>query len=261
MLEEVTHTTLEGFLADAKRVVDIFGIGFVVERTESVGLHLEVVEKLLTEVRDALLTKVLLQFEVDFSVFTHLLHKGGHSVARVERLENLILENQSTIALVHDGFHTEVSFLLDNCLYGVTRLIRRKLLRQELLQFCRSDDAVGDAVDITINKVFLALNHAHLLFLERTEEVLHQSPIEESTKFVGPLHFEIGKFVDLHKRVFSSGDESFLTIEIEEHINDVSHFRAFGNISFWQQYIAHFSGIEIHAEIHFSQHFEAVALS
>ena len=93
MLEEVAHTTLEGFLADAKRVVDVFGIGFVVERTESVGLHLEVVEKLLTEVRDALLAKVLLQFEVDFAVFTHLLHEGGHSVTRVERLDNLILEN------------------------------------------------------------------------------------------------------------------------------------------------------------------------
>ena len=40
MLKEVAYTTLEGFLADAKRVVDVFSIGFVVKRTESVGLHL-----------------------------------------------------------------------------------------------------------------------------------------------------------------------------------------------------------------------------
>ena len=97
VLVEVAHTALEGFLAHAEGVVDVFSIGFVVERTEAVGLHLEVVEQLLAEVGDALLAEVLLKLEVDFTVFAHLLDEGCEAVARMEWLEYLVLEEKKIL--------------------------------------------------------------------------------------------------------------------------------------------------------------------
>ena len=105
------------------------------------------------------------------------------------------------------------------------------------------------------------MNHAHLLFLERAEKVFHESPVEECAVFVGPFHFEVGKFVHFHEWVFGGGNESFLAVEVEKHIDDVAHLGAFGDVALGQEYVAHFACVEVHAEIHFSQHFEAVALA
>ena len=123
VLVEVAHATLEGFLAHAEGVVDVFGIGLVVEWTEAVGQHLEVVEELLAEVGDALLAEVLLQLEVDFAILAHLLDEGGEAVACVERLEDFVLKDESTVALIDNGFHAEFGLLLDEDFDGIARLV------------------------------------------------------------------------------------------------------------------------------------------
>ena len=93
------------------------------EWTEAVGQHLEVVEELLAEVGDALLAEVLLQLEVDFAILAHLLDEGGEAVACVERLEDFVLKDESTVALIDNGFHAEFGLLLDDDFDGIARLV------------------------------------------------------------------------------------------------------------------------------------------
>lgn len=115
-------------------------------------------------------------------------------------------------------------------------LLRNRLL--EFLHLAGADNAVGDVVDVAVNQIALASLHPHLLFAERTEEILHQSPVQVSTVFVRPRTFEVGKLSHLDEWMLGGGCEPFLMVEIEEYVKDVTPLRAFGYIALGQQDVA-----------------------
>ena len=112
-----------------------------------------------------------------------------------------------------------------------------------------------------VDDVAMTFLHLHLLFTERHEEVLHQSPIEESTIFVHPCHFQASELVHLHQRLEGGGNETFLIVEINEHIEHIARAASFGHIAGGQQDFTIVSPIEVHTEIHFFHHFQLVVFS
>ena len=146
------------------------------------------------------------------------------------------------------------------CLLSVVRcLFRNRFL--ELFYLAGADDAVGFVVDVAIDLVAFASLHTHFLFAEGTEEVFHQAPIEVGTVFVGPGTFEVGKLPHFDEGMFSGGDEAFLLVEIEEDIEDVPHFGAFGHIAFGQQDVANVAPFEIEPVLFLTQDFQLIPLA
>ena len=66
--------------------------------------------------------------------------------------------------------------------------------------------------------VFLALLHAHLLLAERTEKVLHESPVEERAVLVHPRYLQVSEVAHLAKRMLSSGNRTFVLVKIDKHL-------------------------------------------
>jgi len=58
-----------------------------------------------------------------------------------------------------------------------------------------------------------------LLLAERTEQVFHQSPVQESTVFIGPGALQPGKLAYLGNRMFRGGDGSLVLIQIDKDLN------------------------------------------
>ena len=112
MLVEVAHATLERLLADTERGVDILSVRLVVERTESVLASLQILQQLVAERRDAFFSEISLELQIDLPVRSHLFHVGFQFVAGVKRLEYLVVEDQSPVFTVDDGFHAQVGFLM-----------------------------------------------------------------------------------------------------------------------------------------------------
>ena len=70
--------------------------------------------------------------------------------------------------------------------------------------------------------VFLALLHAHFLFAERTEKVLHESPVEECAVLVHPRYLQVSEVAHLAKRMLSSGNRTFVLVKIDKHLQFVA---------------------------------------
>ena len=131
----------------------------------------------------------------------------------------------------------------------------------ELFYLAGADDTVGFVVDVAIDLVAFASLHTHFLFAEGTEEVFHQAPIEVGTVFVGPGTFEVGELSHFDEGMLSGGDEAFLLVEIEEDIEDVTHFGAFGHIAFGQQDVAYVAPFEIESVLFLTQDFQLIPLA
>ena len=87
--------------------------------------------------------------------------------------------------------------------------------------------------------------HTLLLFTEGAKEVLHQTPMQESTILVGPRHLQTGEVAHLGIGFLCGCDEAFLLIEIEEYSQFVVHLCAFRYISFGQEYFHILSTVEV----------------
>ena len=61
--------------------------------------------------------------------------------------------------------------------------------------------------------------------------------------------------------MFGRGDEAFLLVEIEEHIEDVAHLSAFGHIAFRQQNVANVAPFEIEPVLFLTQDFQLIPLA
>ena len=128
----------------------------------------------------------------------------------------------------------------------------------EFLYLAGADDAVGLVVDVAIDLIAFASLHAHFLLAEGAEEVFHQSPFEIGTIFVRPGAFEIGELTHLNEGVLCGGDEAFVLVEVEEHVNDVANLGAFGHITLGQQDIAYIAAFQIHAVVFFTQDLQLI---
>ena len=131
----------------------------------------------------------------------------------------------------------------------------------ELLNLAGADDAVGLVVDVAIDEVAVSFQHAHFLLAEGAEEVFHQAPVEVGPVFVGPGAFEIGELTHLDEGVLGGGNEAFLLVEIEEHVEGVTHLGALGNIAFGQQDVANLAAFEIDSVVFLTQDFQLVAFA
>ena len=95
----------------------------------------------------------------------------------------------------------------------------------------------------------MALFHAHLLFTEGTEEILHQSPFQESTILVDPCHFQPSELAYFGNRVLGGGNGAFLLIQIDEHLDFVADVHVFGHITLREKDLAFFTAVKVKSEI------------
>ena len=85
-----------------------------------------------------------------------------------------------------------------------------------------------------VDVVGVAALHALLLFAERTEEVLHESPLQESAVLVGPGTFQIGELANFGNRVLGGGHDAFVVVEVEEHFYFVADVHVGGDVTLWE---------------------------
>ena len=85
-----------------------------------------------------------------------------------------------------------------------------------------------------VHNIAFALLHALLLLAEGTEEVLHQSPIEESSVFIHPRNLQISEVAYFTKRMLSSSYGTLFLVEVYEHFKFVAWFYVLWYITFGQ---------------------------
>ena len=96
-----------------------------------------------------------------------------------------------------------------------------------------------------IDIVALAFHHALFLLAERTKEVFHQSPIQESAILVRPGALKPCKFADLDQRAQGCGNEFLVLVEVDEDFNCITDGKTIGNITRRQEYFAIITTIEV----------------
>ena len=107
LLVEEAKGFLEVFLATVESLVDVFGVTLVGE-SHFAAICLEMVEDGVGEVINA----HLLDFgkgDIDFPIGTHLLDKGGESVANVDFLIGLVLVDLSPVGIINDDTISQVA--------------------------------------------------------------------------------------------------------------------------------------------------------
>ena len=223
-------------------------------------LVLDILQKFGTEITDLPHT-IFLKRQVYFTVLTHLTHISCHLHSRLQCLENFFLIHQTTELIVYNHFVTEVGLLPNHYFHFVTLVVRRYFFGKISLYFGRRHDTITVFIHMCMNHIAMTFLHLHLLFAERDEKILHQSPIQECTIFIHPGHFQTSKLTNLYLRFEGSGNETFLIIQINEHIEHITRLGTFGHITGRQQNLAVVSSIEVDTEIHFLHYFQLVVFS
>ena len=78
-----------------------------------------------------------------------------------------------------------------------------------------------------VDDVALANLHLFLLLTERTEEILHQSPVEEGAILVHPRAFETSEVTHLGEGCLRCCHEPLLLVEVDEAAHLVTYLCAF----------------------------------
>ena len=112
-----------------------------------------------------------------------------------------------------------------------------------------------------VDDIRIAFYHAHLLFAEGTEEVFHQSPVEESSVLVDPCHFEVGEVAHHCLWRLCGGYGALVLVEIDEYVEGVARFAAFRHIACGQKDFAFVAAVEVHAEVYGLYYFQGVYLA
>lgn len=84
-----------------------------------------------------------------------------------------------------------------------------------------------------MNDIRATCLHALLLLTERTEEVFHQSPIEECTKLINPSHLKVGKIAYHSLRLECGSHTALLIVEIDKHFHLIAYLKSFWHIAVW----------------------------
>lgn len=125
----------------------------------------------------------------------------------------------------------------------------------------RSGYAVAFIVYVDVYHVAVALLHLLPLLAERHEEVFHQSPVQESAVLVDPCHTQPGKLAHGGVRMQGGGYQTLVHIEVDEDFELLSHAAALGHVAAGQQDFAVVAAVQIHPEVDFFYHLQAVVLS
>ena len=151
----------------------------------------------------------------------------------MERLEDLAVVEQGGIFILHDGLEAKLCLLPNQDVHLLASLVGRAVFGEELIHLGRSHETETLIVLVAIHDVTLTLHHTHLLLTEGHEKVFHQPPIQESTILVHPAHLQIAELSHLYQRGLRGSHQSFLIVQIEKHIQQVSLLSAFGDVALW----------------------------
>ena len=175
-----------------------------------------------------------LKFQVNLPVTPHLLDISRHTLARLQRLENLVMIQHSVELVVYDDLVSQVGTLPYQGIHFFACLVFGMFLRQEMFYLGRSHNAVTFLVDIDINNVSAALHHLGFLLAIGNKKVFHQPPIEECTVLIDPSHFQASKLAHLNVRLKGSCHQTFFHIQIDKDIQHIARLAAFGHITLRQ---------------------------
>lgn len=186
---EVTDSFLKHFLADLERALDVIGRTLVAERTEAV-MALDPFQERVGKVK-RLTPSCGLKDDIELAIGANFLHEAFQRVTRVDILEDLITIDEALVLVIDDNLEAEVRLLPYQqvdllLLFQSCRFSRLEIFVN--LRCCY--DTVTLLVEMDVDDVAFANLHLLLLLAERTEEILHQSPVEESTVLVHPGAFE-----------------------------------------------------------------------
>ena len=127
-----------------------------------------------------------------------------------------------------------------------------------MLHLGRSDNTVTFFIQMHMHHIALSFLHLHFLLTERHEQVFHQSPVKKGAELIDPCHLQTGKFTHLYIRLQRSSDQTFLHIEVDKYIQNVSRLGTFGHITFRKQDFTVLISIEVHAKVHFLHYFQLI---
>ena len=102
-----------------------------------------------------------------------------------------------------------------------------------------------------MNDIFLAHLHPALLLAEGTEELLHQSPVEEGTILVDVYALKVCEVAHHSLGLKGCGDEAFFIVEVQEYLYVVANLKVGRHIALGQEDLSVISlALKIHAEIY-----------
>ena len=130
-----------------------------------------------------------------------------------------------------------------------------------MLDLCRRHNPVALVVEMHVNYVSAALLHPHLLLAEWAEKVFHQSPVEECPVLVYPRHLKVSEVAHPGQWRLRSGNEPFLTVQVDEDVKFVALLHTVGHIPCRQQHLAFVAAVKVNAEIHQPDHGHAVVVA
>lgn len=228
-LIEVADGTLEDLLRHLESTLDSLSIGLIAHIADAV-MTFKIVEKCGSEIL-GLPHSRWLQRTVYLPVRTYCIDISRHTVTGMHVPEYLIIIDKAAELIVDDDLKAQISLLPDEKANLGTVVIGFHILRSDgreiFIYFCGSHETVALFVDMDVDDIALADFHLLFLFAERTEQVLGDTPIEESTVLVDPRALQIGKFTGLSQRLLRGGYGAFLLVEIYEGGDIIAYLRTF----------------------------------
>ena len=190
-LIQVAHSFLKGFLADTKRIINIFRRAFIIQ-VDSSSMRFDIVEQRFRKIVNLFKTGFL-KNQVYLTIFTHLFHKSFHLHPCFQRAEYFIFIQQTTILIIYNRFKAQIRLLPDKDIHFCFRSIFRFFFRQITFHLCWSHNTITLFIQMCMNHIFPPNLHFHLLLTEWNEQVFHQSPVQESSILIHPGYFQTGK--------------------------------------------------------------------
>ena len=114
---------------------------------------------------------------------------------------------------------------------------------------CCGHQTVGFLVFHHVNIVFFATLHTLFLFAEGTEQVFHQSPIQEGPIFIGPCTLHPCEFSDFCYRMLCGSDGSLVLIEIDKHFYLITDAHIFCDVTVWQEDISLVAPVQVQSVV------------
>ena len=131
----------------------------------------------------------------------------------------------------------------------------------ELFNLAGANDTIGFVVDVAIDLIALSSLHTHFLFAERAEKVFHEAPVEIGSIFICPCAFQVGELSYFDEWLLGGGNETFLLVEIKEHVKDVANLGALWHITLRQQNVANLAAFKIDSMVFLTQDFQLIPLA
>ena len=250
---------LEGALADTQFVIDFRRRAVVADGPETAA-GLEFGEDLGFEVID-LRAAGGVQADVDFPVRAEGGDVAFEGLAGLERLENLVGENQAAVGAVDDRLVAEVGFSKND---EIDFLFQTEIRGREVhvpRDPAGGDDTVGLLVEVDMDDVVFPHVHAEFLLAERDQQILGQAPVEERAD-TGDRHaFQAAELAGHDLGRLERGDRAVLGIVVKKDVERFADAATPWNFPVRQQDFAHLAAVEKEPEGFFMEDLKGCALA